>query len=159
MRTAIRAVQVAAAVLVVAGCAAGDDVFGEPGAGYVTGAAERTAAAERAKAETVTVELSEFAFSPSTLTFRAGATYRLVIENTGDRAHFFVSDGFFKAIAAQVLRSAEGEVAGPYLEKIAVAPGKSKELLFVAVTPGRYALVCTVFLHETFGMSGEVRIL
>ncbi len=159
MRTAMRAVLVTAAALAVAGCTAGDDVFGEPGAGYVTGAATRTAAADWAKAETVTVELSEFVFSPSTLTFRAGAAYRLVIENAGDRVHFFVSDGFFKAIAAQALRSAEGEVAGPYLEKIALAPGKSKELLFVAITPGRYALVCTVFLHEKFGMSGEIRIL
>ncbi len=155
----IRSVLLAAAVLALGGCARAVDVFGEPGAGYVTDAAALTASADWSNAETVTVSLSEFAFAPSSLTFRTRTPYRLVIENTGGQTHFFVSEGFFKAIAAHALRSADGEIANPNLEKIAVAPGATKELLFIAVNSGTYELACTAFLHETFGMTGSISIL
>ncbi len=155
----IPAALLAAAVLALGGCARAVDAFGQPGAGYVADAAALTASADWSNAETVTVSLSEFAFTPASLTFRTGVPYRVVLQNTGGRTHLFVSDGFFKAIAAHSLRSAGGEVANPYLEKIAVAPGTTKELLFVAVNPGTYDLVCTVFLHQTFGMTGSISVL
>ena len=52
-----------------------------------------------------------------------------------------------------------GKIASPYLEKIAVAPGTTKELLFVAVNPGTDDLVCTAFLHQAFGMAGSISVL
>ena len=155
----IRRVLLAAAVLALGGCARAVDVFGEPGAGYVADAAALTASADWSNAETVTVSLSEFAFTPASLTFRTGVPYRVVFQNTGGQTHVFVSDGFFKAIAAHSLRSAGGEVANPYLVTIAVAPGTTKELLFIAVNPGVYDLVCTLFLHQTAGMTGSISIL
>ena len=50
-------------------------------------------------------------------------------------------------------------MANPYLERIAVSAGAAKELFFVAVEPGVYELLCTVFLHDTFGMTGTITIL
>ncbi len=146
------------AVVGVGGCAGAIDLFGDPKAGYVGDAAGRVASADWSRAETLTVALSEYAFSPSALTFRAGAPYRLRIENGGKSTHFFVSDGFFKAIAAAKLITPSGETARPYLKSIALAPGEVKDLHFVPVRPGTYALECMAPFHAGFGMRGEIQI-
>lgn len=86
-----KAALAALAVVGVGGCAGAQDIFGDPGAGYVGDARERVQSAEWSRAEMLTVVLSEYAFSPGTLTFRAGTPYRLRIENGGDSTHFFVS--------------------------------------------------------------------
>ncbi len=140
------------------GCAGAQDVFGDPGAGYVGDARERVASADWPRAETPTVVLSEYAFSPGTLTFRAGTPYRLRIENGGDSTHFFVSDGFFKAIAPGRLITRSGETAQPALKSIALAPGEAKTLEFVPVRTGAYELECTAPLHAAFGMHGTILI-
>ena len=140
------------------GCAGAQDVFGDPGAGYVGDARERVASADWPRAETPTVVLSEYAFSPGTLTFRAGTPYRLRIENGGDSTHFFVSDGFFKAIAPGRLITRSGETAQPALKSIALAPGEAKTLEFVPVRTGAYELQCTAPLHAAFGMHGTILI-
>jgi len=146
------------AVVGVGGCAGAQDVFGDPGAGYVADARERVASAEWPRAEMRTVVLSEYAFSPGTLTFRAGTPYRLRIENGGDSTHFFVSEGFFKAIAPGRLITPSGETAQPYLKSIALAPGEAKTLEFVPVRTGTYKLECTAPFHAAFGMRGTILI-
>lgn len=158
MKKRQRAVLVALALVGVAGCAPAKDVFGDPKAGYVGDVAARVAAADWSSAETLTIALSEFAFSPDRLTFQEGAPYRLSIENGGERAHSFVSEGFFEAIAARKLTTPSGAVEHLYLKSIAFSPGEAKELHFVAVKPGTYELECTVPLHATFGMTGKIRI-
>ncbi len=154
-----RRVLVAASLAVLAGCAAGGDVLlDKPGAGYVRDIAATTRAADWSKAETVAVTLSEFQFTPAGLTFRKNVPYRLRLRNDGERDHTFVSEGFFKAIAATKLVSGDGEVTGPYLASITVPPGSEKTLFFVAVGTGTYDLKCTVFLHDAFGMDGEITV-
>ncbi len=153
-----KAALAALAIVGVGGCAGAHDVFGDPGAGYVGDARERVASAEWPRAETLTVVLSEYAFSPGTLTFRAGTPYRLRIENGGNSTHFFVSDGFFKAIAPGRLITRSGETAQPYLKSIALAPGEVKDLEFVPVRTGVYELECTAPLHAAFGMHGTILI-
>ncbi len=153
-----KAALAALAVVGVGGCAGAQDVFGDPGAGYVGDARERVASAEWPRAEPLTVVLSEFSFSPATLTFRAGTPYRLKIENGGDSTHFFVSDGFFKAIAPGRLITRSGETAQPTLKSIALAPGEAKDLEFVPVRTGAYELECTAPLHAVFGMHGTILI-
>ena len=153
-----KAALAALAVVGVGGCAGAQDVFGDPGAGYVGDARERVQSAEWSRAETLTVVLSEYAFSPGTLTFRAGTPYRLRIENGGDSTHFFVSDGFFKAIAPGRLITRSGETAQPTLKSIALAPGEAKDLEFVPVRTGVYELECTAPFHAAFGMHGTILI-
>ena len=153
-----KAALAALAVVGVGGCAGAQDVFGDPGAGYVEDVRERVASAEWSRAETLTVVLSEYAFSPVTLTFRAGTPYRLRIENGGDSTHFFVSDGFFKAIAPGRLITRSGETAQPTLKSIALAPGEAKDLECVPVRTGAYELECTAPFHAAFGMHGTILI-
>ncbi len=159
MGTTMRAALFAAAVLGLAGCAAGEDVFGKPGSGYVEDTAAQVAAADWSKTETITVELSEFEFTPATLTFRQGAPYRLRMENRGDVTHFFASEAFLQTIATQRLRTPQGEIDMPYLRSIAVVPGTRKELFFVPVKKGEYDLECTAPLHSLFGMVGTIQVL
>ena len=154
----VNIIAIAAVLLGLAGCAGGEDVFGEPGAGYVEDMAARVAAADWPAAETITVALAEYEFTPATLSFRPGVAYRLRLENRGDSTHFFASEGFFKAIAAQRLKTSQGEIDMPYLRSIAVPPGATKELFFVPVKQGEYELECTAPLHGLFGMVGSIQV-
>lgn len=148
----------AGVALALAGCASGDIVLDRPGADYVRDVSARVAAVEWSLAETVTVDLSEHRFEPANLVLDEGVGYRLILRNTGDRRHTFVSEDFFKSIAVHKLISAAGVIERPSLKVIEVLPGESKELHLVAVRPGVYDLKCSVFLHESFGMHGQITV-
>ena len=148
----------AMALAVLTACASGDVVHKAAPEGYLQDAPARVAAADWSNALTVEVALSEYAFAPAALTFEAGRPYRLLLRNQGSSTHTFTSTGFFQAIAAQKLVSASGEDALPYIERIEIPSGGSKELYFVAVRAGSYPLECSVLLHDSFGMTGDITI-
>ncbi len=150
---------VTTATLVVAACATSENILATSGEGYVGDVARRTADVDWTKAETVRVVLTEFAFRPDHLTFRKGQPYRLVLVNMGSRTHHFTSEGFFRAIAAARLIQREGTLETPRLRTIAMPVGAEKQLDFVPVRAGEFELECTVPLHATFGMTGDIRIL
>ena len=150
-------IAVAVAAMVTA-CAPGDDTFGVPGDRYPENAREIAGAAEWANAETVAVDLSEFAFSPRTLVFKMGQPYVLRLKNSGSQSHRFVARGFFRAIATRSLMYADAEASFPLLEAIALAPNETKTLYFVPVTRGDYHSSCDMPLHAMFGMAGRILI-
>ncbi len=99
-----RALGVVVILATLAGCASkGDEVSDTPGPGYIQDAAARVVAADWSKARDVTIVLSEYKFAPADPIFQADRPYRLILRNKGERTHTFVSEGFFKAIAAQKL--------------------------------------------------------
>lgn len=149
----------AAALLLVSGCALNLDRFGTAEEGYVADPASHTAAVDWTKAETATIKLSDFAFTPNALDFKKGTAYRLRLENTSDKTHYFAAEDFFKAIAVAKLVTAQGEETNPYVKLIAVPEGETKELDFVAVNGGAFDLLCTAPLHAILGMRGTIRIL
>lgn len=151
-------VVVAAALLLLSGCALNVDRFGTAEGGYLADPASYTAAVDWTKAETVTVKLSDFAFTPKTIEFKEGTAYRLRLENTSDKTHYFAADEFFKAIAVAKLVTAKGEETNPYVKLIAVPEGETKELDFVAVERGEFDFLCTAPLHAVFGMRGTIHI-
>ena len=161
MRGKARRMMLIALLGALAGCVAGtgDVVRDQPGPDYVQDVAGRVAAADWSKTRDVTVVLSEYKFAPADPIFQVRRAYRLILRNAGDKTHTFVSKGFFKAIAVQKLVSATGTIANPALESIEVAPGTEKQLYFVPVKRGTFALECSVLLHDTFGMEGEITIL
>ena len=142
----------------LAGCTSGDIILQEPQTGYVQDVPTVLAGVNWSDAQSVTVQLSEYQFEPSDLVFKESAPYRLVLHNTGNGSHTFVSEGFFQAIAAYKLISPDGEIATPYLKSIEVPSQTEKELLIVAVRKGTYPLECSVLLHDTFGMEGQISI-
>ncbi len=148
-------------MLLVAGlaaCTSGDVSLDGPQASYVQDVSTVLAGVKWSEARTVTVQLSEYQFEPSELVFDDGMPYRLVLRNVGTGSHTFVSEGFFEAIAAHKLISPDGEIATPYLKSIEVPSTTEKELHFVAVRKGTYPLECSVLLHDTFGMEGQIDI-
>ena len=161
MERRVRAPGVIIILAMLAGCGTGngDVVSDTPGPGYVQDAAARVAAADWSKARDVTIVLSDYKFSPNDPIFQADRPYRLILRNSSERTHTFVSEGFFKAIAAQRLVSSTGSVTTPAIETIEIAAGEEKQLYFIPVTRGAYPLECTIFLHDTYGMEGEITIL
>lgn len=144
-------------LLGVAGCT-GDERYGNREAGYLENAHEIVSAADWSKPENIDVTLSEFSFSPKTLTFSAGKTYALKLFNPDPITHNFTAGTFFRAIAAYRLTMWDGEADMPILESISLNSEETKTLFFVAVQPGSYALKCDVTLHATFGMTGAIVI-
>jgi len=148
-----------AIVLAIGGCASQEDILATSDVGYVEDARTIAASTDWSQAKTVEVVLSEYEFRPATLTFQRNAPYRLVLRNTGGTTHYFVSHGFFRAIAAKRLVRGTGGIENPRIQSIAVPPGTEKEILLVPVKRGTYALECTAPLHAVFGMVGRIRVL
>lgn len=146
------------AALALAGCAAPDDRYGDPGSGYPAAADKVLARVDWRIAERVTVRLDEFDFTPEMPVFKAGRPYELVLINNGNAGHTFTAGAFFRAIAAQSLGFAEGEARRPMLESIAVKAGEARILRFVPLTAGTYPLTCERPLHDIFGMTGTIGI-
>jgi len=127
--------------------------------GPVPDAAQRVAAADWSQLETVTVVMSDYAYTPQSLVFRQDRPVKLVIENRGSQKHYFTAEAFFQAIATRKVQSnSDGEIKAPYFSAIEVYPGRSLDLYFVPVTAGRYPLHCTIAGHADLGMTGELRI-
>jgi plastocyanin len=98
----------------------------------------------------VTVQLSSFAFAPSTITLRAGEPVALRLVNRGSGGHNFAAPAFFAAARLDPRSSA-------LVRRGAVEVG-SRKTVEVRLVPaaGRYRLRCTHLLHSTFGMTGEI---
>lgn len=97
----------------------------------------------------VTQQLVEYRFLPADLRFKAGALYRLQLENSGRETHEFTAPDFLKSVDLknpEILVQAGNEVL--------LQPGERKELLFTPQGPGRFKLICAD--HDWAGMVGEI---
>lgn len=96
---------------------------------------------------TVEVDLSSFAFAPSTIRLRAGAPVVLHLVNTGRGGHNFSAPEFFAAAR---------DVSGPVQRGTVEVAGHGTADVRLIPAPGSYRLRCTHTLHATFGMRGEI---
>jgi uncharacterized cupredoxin-like copper-binding protein len=140
------------AFLVVA--MAGDSVDAEPPQDF----GKALAAADWSKMETVTVTLSEYAFTPSHLAFKEGVPTRLVIKNAGKENHYFVSEQFFRNVATRKVQSSDGEFKAPIFTAVEVYAGKTAEWFLVPMKKGTFDLLCTVKGHAEHGMKGTIEV-
>lgn len=116
------------------------------------------AAADWSRMETVTVTLSEYAFSPSSVVFKEGVPTKLVLRNAGKEHHYFVSERFFRNIATRKVQSSDGEVKAPYFTAVEVYAGKTLEWFLVPMKKGTFDLLCTVKGHAEHGMKGTIEV-
>ncbi|MEE9501918.1 MAG: cupredoxin domain-containing protein, partial [Candidatus Aminicenantaceae bacterium] len=121
---------------------------------YLSNAGDFVSAADWDTMVTVTVEMSEYSFTPHDLTFVAGTPYKLEIVNVGDSKHYFTAEKFYRSIALRKAQTSEGEFKAPYMKAVEVFPGDQVDLYFVAVYPGTYDSICTISGHEEAGMTG-----
>ncbi len=110
------------------------------------------AATDWANAPVVTVELTDFAFTPDTPKFTAGKPVRLALTNHGTDVHDFSAPAFFATASFR-----DGE-ALPVNGDVALKKGQSTEIDLIPGKPGHYDLECTEFLHSAFGMTGAIDV-
>ena len=109
---------------------------------------------------TVTVELSEYRYSPENLRFQLGTPYKLELVNRGGMKHYFTAPEFFRAIATRKVQSnRDGEIKAPYFTALEMMPeGGQLDLYFVPVRPGSYRVACNIPGHTEQGMVGTLII-
>ncbi|RJP17305.1 MAG: hypothetical protein C4529_14800 [Deltaproteobacteria bacterium] len=120
--------------------------------------AKALAGADWSKMETVTVTMTEYAFSPSAIVLKEGVPTKLVLKNGGKEAHYFVAERFFKTIATRKIQDSDGEVKAPSFTAVEVYPGKTMEWFLVPVQKGVFDLLCTVKGHAEHGMKGRIEV-
>ena len=85
----------------------------------------------------VSVEGSEYSFSPKTITVKKGATVKLTFKNIGNAIHTWTVDG---------LNADTGSIL----------PGSSETIEFDATRAGTYEIYCAVAGHRESGMVGTL---
>jgi plastocyanin len=119
-------------------------------AAVLGGGAAAAARTDWSQAARLTVTLSSFDFTPSTIRLRAGAPIVLRLVNSGSGGHNFAAPAFF---AASLIDPA----SAPSVRRGAVElRGRQSVELRLVPAAGRYRLRCTHFLHPALGMTGEI---
>ncbi|HET7085843.1 MAG TPA: cupredoxin domain-containing protein [Rhizomicrobium sp.] len=99
----------------------------------------------------ISITLTNYAFTPSTINLKAGTTYHLHFVNSGSKDHNFSAPEFFAASQIAPDDSAKVEKG-----LVALESGQSVDL---TITPGRagtFAVECTHFMHKMMGMHGSI---
>lgn len=120
--------------------------------------AKALAGADWSKMESVTVTMTEYAFSPSPVVLKEGVPTRLVLKNGGKEAHYFVAEQFFKVIATRKIQGSDGEIKAPSFTAVEVYPGKTLEWFLVPARKGVFDFLCTVKGHAEHGMKGRIEV-
>jgi uncharacterized cupredoxin-like copper-binding protein len=147
-------------LLPLAACGAGEDKVSrlQP-AGGLNNAPQIVAETDWTAPEEVRVTLSDYAFTPDHLVFHRDRATRLILQNTTDGDHSFVSEGFLRSIAVGQITGPNGVENAPWVEKIAVPAGTTRELWFVPGRFGAWTFECGVPGHALLGMKGVVDVV
>jgi uncharacterized cupredoxin-like copper-binding protein len=102
-------------------------------------------------AEPLIVAMADNRFEPDHITFHAGQTYELRLENHGKDMHEFTAPAFLKAATMRDKRLlANGGT------DVVVQPGTSVSVLLIAPPKGHYDLWCAD--HDWDGMVGSIAV-
>lgn len=112
-----------------------------------------TAAAQGPAPEVVSVQLSNFKFSPSELMLHRGRTYRLHLINAAGGGHDFSAPGLF---AASIIAAGDRRLIGG--GKVKLAGRQTVDIVLTPQTAGVYKVTCTHFLHSGMGMNGHITV-
>jgi uncharacterized cupredoxin-like copper-binding protein len=104
-------------------------------------------------AQTVTIALTNFAFTPDHITLRAGVPVRLRLVNQSDGAHDFSAPALF---AASNFVPGSTAPAGGSIE---VGSHQTVDVALTPRVPGSYPVECTHFLHSMFGMTATIQVV
>lgn len=100
----------------------------------------------------ITVSMTNYAFIPSTLTLKAGETFRIHFSNDAGKGHDFSAREFFQfstIAAADKSKLEDGE-------EVDLDGGQSEDITLTPNHPGTYPVTCTHFMHSMLGMTGKI---
>jgi uncharacterized cupredoxin-like copper-binding protein len=111
----------------------------------------------------VAVEMTDFAYSPSSITFPAGQPVTLTVENIGNIEHDFVVqkiDATTEVIqdSGSDAHHAHGEEQN-YDLHVSAGAGETSILQLTVSEPGTYEIFCSVEGHKEAGMIGELTVV
>lgn len=111
----------------------------------------------------ITVEMTDFAYSPSSITVSAGEPVRVTVKNIGNIEHDFVVekiDATTKVIqdSGSDAHHAHGEEQD-YDLHVSANAGDTSVFDLTVSEPGTYRVFCSVEGHEEAGMIGELVVL
>jgi uncharacterized cupredoxin-like copper-binding protein len=111
----------------------------------------------------ITVELTDFSYSPSSITIPAGEPVVLTINNTGLVEHDFVVEKInVTDVSAQDSGSGHhmhGTDSSTYDLHASTGAGQTNVLQFTALEPGTYKIFCSVGGHIEAGMTAELVVV
>lgn len=121
------------------------------------------AGASQAAATEITVEATDFAYNPVSVTVPAGQPVTLTLNNTGAVEHDFVVD---KINVSDVQASDTGPAAHhqmgdapEYDLHFFARAGDTAVLNFTALEPGTYEIFCSIEGHKEAGMIGQLIVV
>jgi len=108
----------------------------------------------------ITVELTDFSYSPSSVTIPVGQPVALTINNAGLVEHDFVVEKIDVTDVVSQGGAGEHEMQGmgasSYDLHVSTSAGGTSTLKFTASEPGTYKIFCSVEGHIEAGMIGEL---
>jgi plastocyanin len=102
-------------------------------------------------ATVISVQLSEYKFSPREIDLKAGEPYVLHLNNSGGKGHDLSAKAFFSTVSL-----APGATAKVRDGKVDLDEGETADIAFVPHTPGTYEMHCGHFMHSMLGMQGKI---
>ncbi|HVV65023.1 MAG TPA: cupredoxin domain-containing protein [Rhizomicrobium sp.] len=102
--------------------------------------------------EAVSISMTSYAFTPSTITLKAGRTYRIHFANAAGKGHDFSAPEFFAASAVAPEDRSKLEDG----KEVELEGGQSADITLTPNRAGTFSVTCTHFLHATFGMKGQI---
>lgn len=102
-------------------------------------------------AQTVTVELSSFKFTPAKLTLQRGRSYKFHFVNASSGGHNFGAEKFF--LASSIADEDQRKIVGG---KIELRGGESIDINLIPGQAGTFKIRCSHFMHGAFGMKGTI---
>jgi uncharacterized cupredoxin-like copper-binding protein len=100
----------------------------------------------------ITVSMTNYAFTPSTLNLKAGETYRIHFSNDASKSHDFTAREFFQSSTIATADKNKLEDG----EEVELEGGQSADITLTPNRPGTYAVTCSHFMHTMLGMKGQI---
>jgi uncharacterized cupredoxin-like copper-binding protein len=121
-------------------------------------------AAQPSKPATGTaIEMTDFAYNPSSITVPAGEPVTLTLKNTGNIEHDFVVDKI--DAKTEVIQDSGSDAHHAHGEEqnydlhVSANAGDTSVIQLTISEPGTYKVFCSVEGHEEAGMIGELVVL
>jgi uncharacterized cupredoxin-like copper-binding protein len=116
----------------------------------LTIATDAFAADAPAARQDVQIVLSNFSFAPNMLRLQRNTATTLHLMNSASGGHAFSSPELFAAVT--IAPEDRGKIMGG---KIEIPAGRTVDITITPMNAGTYPIVCTHFLHQSFGMHGS----